>query len=205
VTYEAAPGEAARLTGKTVALVGGANSAGQAALHFAEHASRVFLLVRASALDAGMSRYLVERVLAHPRIDVRTGTEVLDATGGDRLEAVSVRTIGEPPEPLPVDALFILIGGAPLTRSVEGWLRRDDRGCLMTGSDLLLDGGRERWWPLEREPLPLESSCPGVFVAGDVRHGSVKRVASAVGEGAMAVQLVHRYLALRENRFQREG
>jgi thioredoxin reductase (NADPH) len=97
---------------------------------------------------------------------------------------------------LPVEALFILIGGAPLTRTVEGWLRRDNRGYLMTGADLLLDGGRDRWWPLAREPLPLESSCPGVFVAGDVRHGSVKRVASAVGEGAMAVLLVHRYFAL---------
>jgi thioredoxin reductase (NADPH) len=195
VTYGAAPGEALGLTRKTMALVGGANSAGQAALHFAEHAERVFLLVRASSLDAGMSRYLVERVLAHPRIEVRTGTKVLGAMGGDRLESLTVATEGRESEHLPVDELFILIGGAPLTSTVQGWLRRDERGYLMTGADLLLDGARDRWWPLAREPLPLESSCPGVFVAGDVRHGSVKRVASAVGEGAMAVQLVHRFLA----------
>jgi thioredoxin reductase (NADPH) len=198
VTYGAAPGEAAQLAQKTIALVGGANSAGQAALHFAEHARRVFLLVRATSLDAAMSRYLVDRVLAHPRIEVRTGTMVLGASGGERLEALRVATEGREPEELPVDALSILIGGAPLTRTVEGWLRRDERGYLMTGADLLLDGGRGRWWAPAREPLPLESSCPGVFVAGDVRYGSVKRVASAVGEGAMAVQLVHRYLALKE-------
>jgi thioredoxin reductase (NADPH) len=198
VHYGAAPGEAAGLTAKTVALVGGANSAGQAALHFAEHAERVVLLVRASSLDASMSRYLVERVLAHPRIEIRTGTTVLAAAGGERLQSLTVAKEGSEPEELAVEALYVLIGGAPLTRTVEGWLRRDPLGYLMTGGDLLLDGGRERWWPLQREPLPLESSCPGVFVAGDVRCGSVKRVASAVGEGAMAVQLVHRYLALKE-------
>jgi thioredoxin reductase (NADPH) len=199
VVYGAAPGDAAGLTGKTVGLVGGANSAGQAALHFAEHAEKVILLVRASSLDSGMSRYLVERVLAHPRIEVRTAATVLGAGGEERLEHVTVGASGRDPETLPVDALFVLIGGAPLTRSVEGWLRRDELGYLMTGGDLLLADGRARWWPLDREPLPLESSCPGVFVAGDVRHGSVKRVASAVGEGAMAVQLVHRFLALKED------
>jgi thioredoxin reductase (NADPH) len=198
VHYGAAPGEAAGLKDKTVALVGGANSAGQAALHFAEQAGRVVLLVRASSLDAGMSRYLVERVLAHPRIEIRTGTNVLAASGGERLQSVTVGKKGGETEALAVEALYVLIGGAPLTRMVEGWLRRDPLGYLMTGGDLLLEGGRERWWPLAREPLPLESSCPGVFVAGDVRCGSVKRVASAVGEGAMAVQLVHRYLALKE-------
>ena len=198
VTYGAAPGEAAGLTGKTIALVGGANSAGQAALHFAEHAKRVVLLVRAHSLDLGMSRYLVERVVTHPRIEVRTGTTVLAVEGSDRLETVTIGSDAREPQQLRIDALFVLIGGAPLTGTVEGWLRRDAQGYLMTGSDLLLDGGRDRWWSREREPLPLESSCPGVFVAGDVRHGSVKRVASAVGEGAMAVQLVHRYLALQE-------
>jgi thioredoxin reductase (NADPH) len=156
----------------------------------------VVLLVRADSLDAGMSRYLIDRIHAHPRIDVRTGTTVLGAQGSERLEALMIGRAAEEPEPLSVDALFILIGGAPLTHTVEGWLRRDELGYLMTGSDLLLDGGRDRWWPLSREPMPLESSCPGVFVAGHVRHGSVKRVASAVGEGAMAVQLVHRYFAL---------
>jgi thioredoxin reductase (NADPH) len=195
VTYGAAPGEAARMAGRTMALVGGANSAGQAALHFAEQAERVFLLVRANSLDTAMSRCLVDRILAHPRIEVRTKTNVLGAVGGEHLETLRVATDGHEPEELSVEALYVLIGGEPLTRLVEGWLRRDALGYLMTGADLLLDGGRERWWPLSREPLLLESSCPGVFVAGDVRHGSVKRVASAVGEGAMAVQLVHRYLA----------
>ena len=198
VTYGAAPGEAVGLTGKLLALVGGANSAGQAALHFAEHAERVFLLVRARSLDEGMSRYLVDRVRAHPRIEVRTCTKVLAAVGAERLEGLTLATEGHEPEQLPIEALFILIGGAPLTRTVQGWLRRDEHGYLMTGADLLLEGGRDRWWPLRREPLPLEASCPGVFVAGDVRYGSVKRVASAVGEGAMAVQLVHRYFALGE-------
>jgi thioredoxin reductase (NADPH) len=196
VRYGAAPGEAAALAGKTVALVGGANSAGQAALHFATTAERVILLVRASSLEAGMSRYLTERVLAHPRIEVRTRTNVLAATGDECLESLTLCTEGRDPEELRVKALFVLIGGAPLTGGVEGWLRRDELGFLMTGTDLLLDGGRGRWWSLPREPLPLESSSPGVFVAGDVRHGSVKRVASAVGEGAMAVQLVHRFFAL---------
>jgi len=98
---------------------------------------------------------------------------------------------------MPIDALFILIGGEPFTEGVEGWLRRDQHGYLMTGADLLAGPDRRRWWPLERDPLPLESSEPGAFVAGDLRHGSVKRVASAVGEGAMAIQLVHRYLATR--------
>jgi thioredoxin reductase (NADPH) len=199
VTYGAAPGEAARLTGKTIALVGGANSAGQAALHFASTAERVFLLVRAASLEAGMSRYLSDRVLAHPRIEVRSSTTVLAAKGGERLERITVGRAGGDTEDLDVEALFVLIGGAPLTQAAEGWLRRDELGYLMTGSDLLLEGGRERWWPLSREPLPLESSSPGVFVAGDVRHGSVKRVASAVGEGAMAVQLVHRFLAVGED------
>ena len=129
-------------------------------------------------------------------VEVITNANVVAADGDMRLSAVVVRTRDDERR-MPIDALFILIGGDPLTQVVEGWLRRDERGYLMTGADLLAGTDRRRWWPLERDPMPLESSEPGAFVAGDLRHGSVKRVASAVGEGAMAIQLVHRYLATR--------
>ncbi len=191
VSYGSAPAQAPSHRDQDVVLVGGANSAGQAALHLAGYARSVTLVVRGASLEAGMSRYLVDRVRDHPRITVRTGTRVVAADGRGRLEAVTVGDAAGRQEELPTQAMYVLIGGEPLTAGVDGWLRRDDQGFLMTGADLL---GGEGWWPLERPPLPLESSQPGVFVAGDVRHGSVKRVASAVGEGAMAIALVHRYL-----------
>jgi thioredoxin reductase (NADPH) len=177
-----------------VVLVGGANSAGQAALHLATYARSVTMVIRADSLDAGMSRYLVDRIAAHPRITVRTGTCVTRAAGSPRLDTVTIADRDDREEDLSAQAMYVLIGGEPLTAGVEGWLRRDERGFLMTGPDLRRDTD-SRWWPLERPPLPLESSQPGVFVAGDVRHGSIKRVASAVGEGAMAIALVHTYLA----------
>jgi len=141
-----------------------------------------------------MSRYLVDRIVAHPRITVRAGTCVTRASGGPRLDTVTVADRdGGAEVDLHAQAMYVLIGGEPLTAGVEGWLRRDRQGFLMTGADLQRDAD-DRWWPLDRAPLPLESSEPGVFVAGDVRHGSIKRVASAVGEGAMAIALVHTYL-----------
>jgi thioredoxin reductase (NADPH) len=193
VRYGSPSGEALRFADRRVAVIGGANSAGQAALHLARHAAQVTLLVRGDSLDRGMSRYLVDRIERHDRIAVRTRTEAVGADGRDRLESLAIEG-PEGEQTLPTDALFVLIGAEPLTAGVEDWLRRDDRGYFMTGPDLLQSSDRS-WWPLERDPLFLESSQPGLFVAGDVRHGSIKRVASAVGEGAMAASLVHSYLA----------
>jgi thioredoxin reductase (NADPH) len=140
-----------------------------------------------------MSRYLVDRIEAHEGITVRTSTNVSRAEGGDWLERVVIAgPDGE--ECLEAAGMFVLIGGEPLTAGVAGWLRRDARGYFMTRPDLHAEADRS-WWPLARDPLFLESSQPGLFVAGDVRHGSIKRVASAVGEGAMSIALVHSYLA----------
>ena len=196
ITYGSSPGEAAALVGKTVMVVGAGNSAGQAALHLAKVAARVTIVARSDSLAKSMSHYLSERIKGASNVEVITNANVVAADGDTRLSAVVVRTRDDERR-MPIDALFILIGGDPLTQVVEGWLRRDERGYLMTGADLLAGTDRRRWWPLERDPMPLESSEPGAFVAGDLRHGSVKRVASAVGEGAMAIQLVHRYLATR--------
>lgn len=200
VFYGSSPSEAPLYREGEVVVVGGANSAGQAALHLAEFARRVTMVVRSVSLAKAMSQYLVERIEAHGRIEVRTKSRVTAARGAERLETVVVADDAREKErELPADALFILIGGQPLTAGVEGWLRRDEHGFLMTGPDLLEGGRRGRWWPLERDPMFLESSEPGVFVAGDVRHGSIKRVASAVGEGAMAIALIHRFLSDPQN------
>jgi thioredoxin reductase (NADPH) len=198
VHYGSAPGEAPAYRGGRVVMIGGANSAGQAALHFADFTDRVTMLVRGETLETGMSSYLVERIDAHDRIDVRTSTTLLRAHGEAQLEAVTVSGPAGEEERIAADALFVLIGGEPLTAGVEAWLAVDDRGYFMTGPDLV-SGGRDRW-PLERDPLFLESSQPGLFVAGDVRHGSIKRVASAVGDGAMAVSLAHTYLSSLEGK-----
>ncbi|HKD34442.1 MAG TPA: FAD-dependent oxidoreductase [Gaiellaceae bacterium] len=194
VYYGSAPSDVLFHRGGDLFVVGGANSSGQAALAAAEFARSVTLVVRGQSLDKSMSRYLVERCEDHPRIEIRTGTSVARVRGDGKLERIvlSDTASGEEYE-LPADALFILIGGVPTSLCAEGWLLRDDHGFLVTGGDVL-DGERDRW-KLERDPYLLESSQPGAFFAGDVRHGSIKRVASAVGEGAMAVQLVHRYLA----------
>jgi thioredoxin reductase (NADPH) len=194
VTYGSAPAEAADHRDHDVVLVGGANSAGQAALHLAVYARSVTMIVRADSLEAGMSRYLVDRIVSNPKITVLTRSRVIAACGDRHLEAVVIADRDGNQRELRADAMYVLIGGQPLTAAVEGWLRRDEGGYLMTGTDLGRDNESE-WWPLRRDPLPLESSQPGVFVAGDVRHGSIKRVASAVGEGAMAIALVNTYLA----------
>ncbi len=192
VRYGSPPGGADRYAERRVVVVGGANSAGQAALHLAEHAASVSMLVRGESLTRSMSRYLVDRIERHDRITVSTNTEVVGGEGGDELTGLTVRG-PDGNRRLAADELFVLIGAAPVTAGVENWLRCDERGYFMTGPDLL-DGSARDWWPLERDPLFLETSQPGVFVAGDVRHGSIKRVASAVGEGAMAASLVHSYL-----------
>jgi thioredoxin reductase (NADPH) len=195
VHYGSAPGEASRLQGRNVVIVGGGNSAGQAALHLAEQAREVTVVIRGPSLARGMSNYLVDRINEHPRVTVLPSTEVVEARGNAHLESVILRRDGhEEADELAADAMFLLIGARPITIGLEGWIRRDEHGFLLTGQDVLADAPREAWWKLSRDPYPLESSQPGVFVAGDLRHGSIKRVASAVGEGAMAASLIHRYL-----------
>jgi thioredoxin reductase (NADPH) len=193
VHYGSAPVAGPVYRGKRVAVVGGANSAGQAALHLAELAAHVTVLCRGEKLDLSMSRYLTERIENHERISVRTQTEIVSAHGEDWLEGVAVSERGSE-STLPVKGLFVLIGGDPLTLGIRNWLHCDERGYVLAGADVrtVADGPA---WPLERDPMFLETSHPGVFAAGDVRHGSIKRVASAVGEGATAISLVHAWLA----------
>jgi len=196
VYYGVASNEAVFHRDASVFVVGGANSAGQAALHLAGYARKVTLVLRGESLASRMSRYLVDRLERTPNVAVRTQTEVVGAEGDGRLERLILSERGSGDQTtVAADALFILIGGKPLTGGFEGWLRLDARGYLVTGPDILESDGRSSSWPLERDPFLLESSVPGVFVAGDVRRNSTKRVASAVGEGAMAVQLVHQFLA----------
>jgi thioredoxin reductase (NADPH) len=193
VHYGAAPGEAPTYRDRRVAVVGAANSAGQAALSLADHAAEVTMLVRAESLERKMSRYLIDRIEQHDRIAVLTETAVAEVRGREWLEEVVLEgPSGE--TTLPAEGLFVLIGAAPLTAAISDWVRLDNRGYVLSGRDLLQAQGRSEW-PLEREPFHLETSQPGVFVAGDLRHGSIKRVASAVGEGAMAASLVHSFLA----------
>jgi thioredoxin reductase (NADPH) len=195
VFYGAAVTEAKAMAGQRVAVVGGANSAGQAAVHLARHAEQVTLLVRGDSLAEGMSAYLLQELQRAGNVTVRLRTEVTQVHGAGRLEALTIRDKGtETTETLPAAALFILIGAEPHTDWLATTVERDNRGFLLTGRELLRDGRPLPAWPLDRPPLLLETSLPGVFAAGDVRHGSVKRVASAVGEGATAIQLVHTYL-----------
>ncbi len=196
VYYGAAAHEAVNCTDQDVYVVGGANSAGQAALFFAQHAGRVVLLVRGSDLRRSMSEYLVARIEASDRIEVRTCTQIVGGGGGDHLETLDLQhAVTGATETVEAGWLFVFIGARPRTDWLGDDFSRDEHGFLLTGPELLGDGGRRpAGWPLERDPYHLESSVPGVFVAGDVRAASVKRVASAVGEGAMAVTLVHRYL-----------
>ena len=189
VFYGGPASEAAALTGAEVYVVGGGNSAGQAALHLARYARQVTLVVRRRSLGATMSDYLVRAIEDVPNLTVRFGAVVTGGSGDGHLEQVLVRDKASGEETWErADALFALIGADPLTDWLPPTLARDPAGFLLTGDDL--DGA----WPLERRPFALETSMPSVLAAGDVRHGSVKRVAAAVGEGASAVQLVHRLL-----------
>ncbi len=196
VYYGAAAHEAINCKGQTVYVVGAANSAGQAALFFARYADRVVMLVRGTDLRRSMSEYLVGRIEAAETIEVRTCTEIAAGSGGEHLEELVLRdSVTGDTETVEASWVFVFIGASPHTDWLGGQYRRDARGFLVTGPGLLdADGRPPPDWPLERDPYHLESSVPGVFVAGDVRADSVKRVASAVGEGAMAVTLVHRYL-----------
>ena len=195
VYYGATASEAVQCQGDDVYIVGAANSAGQAALNLARYAKRVVLVVRGSSLESSMSLYLVARILATPNIEVRPNSAVVAGRGEDHLEALTIadRVTGDTEE-IVTSWLFVFIGASPRTDWLGDEVRRDDKGFVLTGHDLLASGG-PTGWPLSRAPFALETSVPGVFAAGDVRLDSMKRVASAVGEGAMSVYLVHRYLA----------
>ncbi|HMI72714.1 MAG TPA: FAD-dependent oxidoreductase [Solirubrobacteraceae bacterium] len=189
VYYGAAMTEARSCAEQHVVVIGGANSAGQAAVYFADYAGRVTMLVRGPSLERSMSHYLIEQLSTRPNVTVRTETSAIAAEGEDgRLRRLRVRGPGGE-EVLEVDACFVFIGASPRTDWLEGVVARDERGFILAGPDVSGDG-----WPLKRDPFLLETSVPGVFVAGDVRARSIKRVASAVGEGSMAVSLVHQYL-----------
>jgi thioredoxin reductase (NADPH) len=193
VYYGAALTEAISCKDESVMIVGGANSAGQAAVYFAHYSAKVTMLVRAESLEKSMSRYLIDQVRAAPNIEVRTRTEVVDGCGDGHLESVRLRTpAGEVEES--ASALFIFVGGEPKTEWLPPAILRDAKGFVLSGADLRLAGNLFQW-TLDRSPYLLETSVPGIFVAGDVRFGSVKRVASAVGQGSIAVQFVHEYLA----------
>jgi thioredoxin reductase (NADPH) len=194
VFYGSAATEAPACRGEDVYIVGGANSAGQAAVFFSRHAATVTLVVRGSSLEASMSTYLIKQIETIDNISVRTGCQVVEANGDDHLQSISLCE-GDKVESVKAGSMFVFIGAAPRTDWLDGFVQRDGRGFIPTGPDLVVDGQRPPGWTLDRDPYHLEASVPGVFVAGDVRADSVKRVASAVGEGAMAVTLVHRYLA----------
>jgi thioredoxin reductase (NADPH) len=195
VFYGSAATQAAGCAGQHVIIVGGANSAGQAAVFFARHAAKVTMAVRGDSLAKSMSSYLIDQIAAIENIEVRLNTSVAECDGGDRLQCVTLVDRDGRQEVVEAAYLFVFIGAAPLTDWLPESLVRDDRGFVITGPELTAGGKRPESWDLERDPYLLESSMPGVFVAGDVRAQSVKRVASAVGEGALAVTLVHRYLA----------
>jgi thioredoxin reductase (NADPH) len=190
VFYGAASVEAPAMAGQEVYVVGGANSAGQAALHLANFAARVTLLVRGKSLAATMSDYLITQLEATRNVDVRLGTRIVDGHGEYRLQALTVEDVRTGRrERLPAAAAFVLIGGQPRTEWLRDVLALDERGFILTGRDL-----PPQAWPLPRAPLPFETSLPGVLAAGDARFGSVKRVAGAAGEGSVAVGAVHQYL-----------
>jgi thioredoxin reductase (NADPH) len=195
VYYGSALTEAAACVGQDIYVVGGANSAGQAAVYLSQHAKSVTLLVRGSSLERSMSYYLIQQIGRIENINVRTCTEVSAAHGEDHLEHLTLRdTSNGGSETVDAQMLFVFIGAAPLTGWLDGVVVRDDRGFVVAGPDLAPAGHQPPGWDLDRAPYHLETSVPGVFVAGDARAESAKRVASAVGEGAMAVMLVHRYL-----------
>jgi thioredoxin reductase (NADPH) len=195
VFYGSALTEATPCSGHDIYIVGGANSAGQAAVYLSRGAKSVTILVRGPSLQQSMSYYLIQQISEIPGISVRACTEVSEAHGDGHLEQLTLRDRNSGATEM-VDAqwLFVFIGAAPLTDWLDGVVQRDERGFVLAGPDLVTAGQRPAGWPLDRAPYHLETSVPGVFVAGDVRAESAKRVASAVGEGAMAVMLVHRYL-----------
>jgi thioredoxin reductase (NADPH) len=195
IYYGAALSEALDYKGQDVMVVGGANSAGQGAIFLSRHARTVYLVVRGETLESGMSAYLVQQISATENIRVLLAAEVSDVKGESRLEAATVRKrMGGQPQTLAVGAMFVFIGAVAHTEILEGIVERDSAGFILTGRDLSSDGKLPKSWTLKRDPFLLETGVPGIFAAGDVRHMSVKRVGSAVGEGAVAVASIHQYL-----------
>ena len=196
IYYGAAMTEAMSCRDEDVFIVGGANSAGQAAMYFSRYANRVVMLVRGASLNASMSQYLIDQIKQTPNIKVEYNCTVEKVSGDDHLEAISVfcSESGETNE-YAASSLFILIGAMPHTNWLDGLIERDERGFILTGSDLLRDGKPPKNWNLDRAPSLLETNVPGIFAVGDVRKGSVKRVASGVGEGSVAISFVHQYLS----------
>jgi thioredoxin reductase (NADPH) len=201
VYYGAAQTEALSCQDEDVFIVGGANSAGQAAMYFSKYARQVTMLVRGESLVKSMSQYLIEQIAETPNITVQPYSSVVEAKGSDSLEAIVIQNaISGEVQTVPTTSLFIFIGAVPRTEWLDGIVERDERGFIKTGPDLKQTGEtglrhRPKGWKLDRDPYLLETNVPGVFAVGDVRHGSVKRVASGVGEGSICVQFVHQYLA----------
>jgi thioredoxin reductase (NADPH) len=195
IYYGAALTEAAHYRGERVFIVGGANSAGQGAMFFSQYASKVTMLVRADSLQKSMSQYLIDQIQATDNVEVWLHTEVAGVIGNDRLEAISILNRGTGrTETVPAAALFLFIGAVPHSDLLAGVVKRDRFGFVPTGPDLMQNGRRPKNWKLERDPYLLETSVPGIFAAGDIRQGAIRRVASAVGQGAIAISLVHQYL-----------
>ncbi|HEX9960398.1 MAG TPA: FAD-dependent oxidoreductase, partial [Pyrinomonadaceae bacterium] len=196
IYYGAAMTEAMACRDEDVYIVGGANSAGQSAMYFSRYARQVVMLVRAASLKASMSQYLIDQIKQTPNIRVEYNSSVVAAHGDDHLEAISVHcsASGET-DTHPTNSLFILIGAMPRTDWLDGVVERDEHGFILSGKDLIRDGKPPRGWNLDREPGLLETNVPGIFAVGDVRKGSVKRVASGVGEGSVAISFVHQYLS----------
>jgi len=196
VYYGGGATEALSCQGETVYVIGGANSAGQAAMNFAKYAERVVIVVRGSSLSSTMSQYLIDQVKEMPNIQIWAHASVQEVHGETHLEEISFLCSDTSKiERVPASAMFIFIGALPRTDWLGGIVERDERGFVLTGPDLIRDGQRPKGWTLDRDPFLLETNVPGIFAVGDVRHGSVKRVASGVGEGSVAVQFIHQYLS----------
>ena len=196
VYYGGGATEALSCKGENVYVIGGANSAGQAAMSFAKYAEHVVMLVRGSSLASTMSQYLIDQIKETPNIQVWSHASVVEAHGDTHLEAISVLcSDNNNIERVPASAMFIFIGALPRTDWLGDLVERDERGFLLAGPDLIRDGKHPKGWTLDRDPFLLETNIPGIFAVGDVRHGSVKRVASGVGEGSVAVQFIHQYLS----------
>jgi len=194
VYYGAARTEAASYEGEHVFVVGGANSAGQGAVFLSQHADRVSMLVR-SSLAKSMSRYLIEQIERRDNIDVQLGEEVIEVHGSERLEAITVRNRDTGvTRQVATPALFVFIGASPHTEMLGDLVELSSAGFVLTGPDLFVDGERPAGWKLKRDPYLMETSVPGIFAAGDVRYGVMRRVASAVGQGSTAINFVHEYL-----------
>ena len=196
IYYGGGATEALSCKGEDVYVIGGANSAGQAAMNFAKYADRVVMVVRGSSLASTMSQYLIDQIKETPNIQLWANASVVEVHGESHLEEISfLCSDTDKVERVPASAMFIFIGASPRTDWLGDLVERDERGFLLTGPDLIRDKQRPKGWTLDRDPFLLETNIPGIFAVGDVRHGSVKRVASGVGEGSVAVQFIHQYLS----------